>query len=116
MSWDNCGTDSKGREIGYCIDAICDHPDCNKEINRGVAYACRGMHGESEFDCEKYFCDEHLYFPDSFTETEDKDEGVLLEKYIDGLDYINSLCENCCRRFATWWKEEGKEDYVKNYN
>lgn len=60
MGWANCGTDSKGRPIGYAFSATCDHDGCDKEIDRGLSYACDGMHGETEFGCEKYFCDEHL--------------------------------------------------------
>lgn len=65
MGWGNCGTDSKGRPIGYIFDATCDHPDCIKEINRGLDYACGGMHGETEFGCEKYFCYDHLIYSET---------------------------------------------------
>lgn len=61
MGWSNCGTDSKGRPIGYAFEAICDHPGCTKEIDRGLGYACGGMHGEDEHSCEGYFCEDHLY-------------------------------------------------------
>jgi hypothetical protein len=73
MGWANCGEDSAGRPIGYAFAATCDHPGCDKEIDRGLAYACGGMHGEgclggeddidweaSYPSCEKYFCYEHL--------------------------------------------------------
>lgn len=60
MGWGNCGTDSQGRPIGYVFEATCDHPDCNKTIDRGLSYACGDMHGETEHGCEKYFCSEHL--------------------------------------------------------
>ena len=60
MGWSYCGTDSDSRDIGYSIDATCDHKGCNKKIDRGLAYACGGMHGQNEYDCEKYFCYEHL--------------------------------------------------------
>jgi len=59
MGWANCGQDSQGRYIGYGVDAICDHPDCSKEINRGLPYVCGTMHGDDEISCEKYFCEEH---------------------------------------------------------
>lgn len=60
MGWGNCGTDSKGRPIGYSHSATCDHPVCNAEIDRGLSYACGGMHGETEYGCEGYFCTQHL--------------------------------------------------------
>ena len=59
MGWGDCGTDSEGRNIGYVWPAICDHPNCEVEIDRGLGYACGDMHGESEWYCEKYFCGEH---------------------------------------------------------
>lgn len=60
MGWAYCGTDSNGRDIGYGVEATCDHPGCNEIIDRGLAYACGGWHGETEYACEKYFCGEHL--------------------------------------------------------
>lgn len=62
MGWANCGDDSKGRPIGYAHPATCDHDGCDKPIDRGLAYACGGMHGEEDYSCEGYFCSEHLVF------------------------------------------------------
>ena len=59
MGWMHCGEDSKGRDIGYGVSAVCDHPDCSKPIDRGLGHACGGMHGDQE-GCEKYYSDEHL--------------------------------------------------------
>lgn len=59
MGWANCGEDSKGRLIGYAHEATCDHPGCNAKIDRGLSYACGGMHGQNEVDCEGYFCSAH---------------------------------------------------------
>lgn len=67
MGWGHCGQDGKGREIGYLIDAVCDHKGCDEEIDRGLAYACGGMHGNETLPlvdievCERYFCPSHLY-------------------------------------------------------
>lgn len=61
MGWANCGEDSKGRPIGYAHEAVCDFPGCNVEIDRGLSYACGGMHGDRDgFQCEGYFCSTHL--------------------------------------------------------
>lgn len=62
MGWSDCGVDSTGRPIGYAYDAVCDHPECSKEIDRGLSYACGGMHGEDSPNgsCELYFCWNHL--------------------------------------------------------
>lgn len=59
MGWANCGTDREGRPIGYAHETVCDQDGCNKEIDRGLDFACGGMHGEDEYSCEKYFCWDH---------------------------------------------------------
>ena len=64
MGWGSCGTDSKGRPIGYAHEGICDHEGCDAEIDRGLAFACGGMHGEDECGCEGYFCIQHLTLAD----------------------------------------------------
>lgn len=61
MGWANCGDDSNGRPIGYAHTATCDHPGCTKQIDRGLAYACGGMHGD-EYGCERYVCGEHTRY------------------------------------------------------
>ena len=92
MGWGNCGTDSKGRLIGYYHSGTCDHPGCEKEISRGVDAACGGMHGTDEGGCEQYFCDKHLEM------VPDYDQELRAAQ----------LCESCA---AEWnktheWKEE----------
>jgi hypothetical protein len=59
MGWADCGTDSKGRPIGYAFQGACDHPGCEVELDRSLSYVCGGMHGEDEWSCEGYFCEEH---------------------------------------------------------
>jgi hypothetical protein len=64
MGWADCGTDSKGRPIGYAHVATCDEPGCEGAIDRGLEYACGGMHGPQDLRgngtcCELYFCAAH---------------------------------------------------------
>ena len=67
MGWSYCGTDEDGRDIGYGISAVCDHPGCEKEIDRGLSYVCGDEHhGYFNDDepvcyqgCGKYFCGDH---------------------------------------------------------
>ncbi len=47
MGWANCGEDSQGRPIGYAHEGICDHPGCEARIDRGLEFACGGMHGDT---------------------------------------------------------------------
>lgn len=60
MGWSDCGLDEKGRSIGYAHEAVCDHKGCKTRIHRGLAYACAGMHGQGEWGCDQYFCEDHL--------------------------------------------------------
>lgn len=60
MGW-SIGWDSRyHRDIGYGVPAYCDHPDCNAEIDRGLAYVCckEEPQGGDE-GCGLYFCYEH---------------------------------------------------------
>ena len=50
------------RDIGYGIVAYCDHPECNDEINRGLAFVCAGQQLYGGDGCGLYFCSKHLFF------------------------------------------------------
>ena len=63
MSW-AVGYDEKWeRDIGYGVPAICDHPDCNARIDRGLDYTCCDCwpYG-GDRGCGLYFCGKHQYF------------------------------------------------------
>lgn len=90
MGWGNCGEDSKGRPIGYCHAATCDHEGCTKQIDRGLGYACGGMHGTS-VGCEGYFCGDHMVYRN------DPGEGRGVQ-----------VCFECAEALD----EEQKRDYV----
>jgi hypothetical protein len=64
------------RDIGYGVPAYCDHPNCNKEIDRGLSYVCGGQPYGGDRGCGLYFCDNHLH---------------LYEK-------LPQLCERCAPR------------------
>lgn len=52
------GYDSENqRDIGYGVPALCEFPDCNETIDRGMGYACGG--GLPEEGCGRYFCGDH---------------------------------------------------------
>jgi hypothetical protein len=59
MGW-SIGYDSHWeRDIGYGVPAYCDHPDCNKKIDRGLGYVCGGEPYGGEHGCGLYFCGQH---------------------------------------------------------
>ncbi len=62
MGW-SIGYDSNWeRDIGYGVPAICDHPKCNKKIDRGLSFVCGGDPYGGEYGCGLYFCEEHLSY------------------------------------------------------
>jgi hypothetical protein len=89
MSW-AIGWDGEWkRDIGYSVPAVCDHPDCDTEIDRGLSYVCGGEPYGGEVGCGLYFCEQHL----TFAFLEDEDETMSPQ-----------LCEVCAAEF-------GKDDY-----
>ena len=61
MGW-SLGFDSNyNRAIGYSVEAICDHPGCTEEINRGLSHVCGGALYGGEEGCGLYFCGKHLF-------------------------------------------------------
>ncbi|ADX88678.1 hypothetical protein TUST1-15_00910 [Vibrio phage ICP1_2005_A] len=83
MGW-GYGVLGNGKEIGYCVEAVCEHEGCGKKIDRGLSHACGGMHGQDEYSCEGYFCEEHcqnylLTFEGNFIKVCDKCKDILLE-------------------------------------
>ena len=62
MGW-SIGYDSNWkRDIGYGVPAICDHPDCDKEIHRGLSHVCGNAPYGGDTGCGLYFCGKHLTF------------------------------------------------------
>jgi hypothetical protein len=78
MGW-AVGYDEKWkRDVGYGVPSVCDHPDCEAEIDRGLAYVCGGGPYGGGLGCGLYFCDKHLTY----------DFGC-------DADEIPQLCERC---------------------
>lgn len=60
MSW-SIGYDSKwSRDVGYGVPAVCDHPECNEKIVRGLSYVCGSEPYGGTRGCGLYFCSRHL--------------------------------------------------------
>jgi hypothetical protein len=59
MGW-SIGFDSNWqRDIGYGVPSVCDHPDCNERIDRGLSYVCGGEPYGGDRGCGLYFCFKH---------------------------------------------------------
>lgn len=65
----------EGRWAGYGVPAVCDQPECDEEIDRGLDYICGDEPG-GERGCGLYFCGEHLYY--------------------NATDGDPAMCERCC--------------------
>ena len=59
MSW-AIGYDNKWkRDVGYGVPSLCDHPDCEVEIDRGLAHVCKEQQPKGGDGCGLYFCEDH---------------------------------------------------------
>lgn len=111
MGYAFCGTDRNGREIGYGIEAACDLPECGKQIDRGLAFACGGEHGDGCYSCEKYFCEDHLECPtwegmyDGYDDLEFDMCDVVWE-IIEEQCRIPVLCPSCRDEFVKMVTED----------
>jgi hypothetical protein len=62
MGW-SIGFDTNWqRDIGYGVPAICDHPDCAEEIDRGLECVCGSEPHGGDRGCGLYFCSKHLHY------------------------------------------------------
>lgn len=60
MGW-SFGYDSNWkRNIGYSVEAVCDHPYCVEVIDRGLSYVCGGESYGGDTGCGLFFCTDHL--------------------------------------------------------
>lgn len=66
-----------GREVGYAVEAKCDWPECEADIDRGLSFMCGGP-AFCDAGCEGYFCEEHLHSLDPI-----------------GDEHITHLCRPC---------------------
>lgn len=93
MGW-ALGEGKDGRDIGYGVPAFCDHPDCAKEIHRGLAYVCGMINTEGEDrGCGLHFCTDHLRHSPKY----------------------GQLCERCWpRQREPWTRKADHPDWIKH--
>jgi len=66
MGW-AVGVGKDGRDIGYGVPALCDHPDCDRKIDRGLSYVCGMINTDGEDrGCGLHFCPDHLRYSPKF--------------------------------------------------
>lgn len=65
MGWSLGFDPNWNRFIGYGVPAFCDHPGCDAEIDRGLAYVCCGQEPYGgERGCGLFFCPKHQHGPE----------------------------------------------------
>lgn len=106
MSW--AIGEFNGRDIGYGVPAICDHPGCGASIDRGLAYVCGGDAYGGEHGCGLFFCGEHRRYAG-----ERRDNASLCSRCYSGRqafeptpdtpEWINHKLTH--RSWATWRAE-----------
>lgn len=62
MGWSIGWSDKHQRDVGYGVPCTCEHPDCNEQIDRGLAHVCGDMHDGGDHGCGLYFCESHLEY------------------------------------------------------
>jgi|SRR5436190_11618140 len=72
-----------GRDIGYGVPALCDHPNCVAKIDRGLAYVCGGDAYGGDVGCGLFFCEEH--------------RSYSRKRASNGERVTKSLCKRCRR-------------------
>jgi len=104
MGWSDCGEviyKGKARRIGYGVSAKCDG-GCGKTIDRGLGYACGGMHGNmTGRSCEGYFCAECL----GYNPIPHEDEDILADVNSPRVETI-SVCPECYQEYLLAVKAE----------
>lgn len=62
MGWSIGFDDDWNRDVGYGVPAVCDHPECSADIDRGLSYVCGSDPYGGANGCGLYFCEKHLFF------------------------------------------------------
>lgn len=58
IGWDS----TWNRDIGYGVPAVCDHPDCSEQIDRGLSHVCGEEAYGGDSGCGLFFCSKHLAY------------------------------------------------------
>lgn len=82
MSWAIGFSKNQNRDVGYSVSAICDHPGCAVEIDRGLGYICCENINHNA-TCGAFYCAEHRENYVYGDEVEDMDEDELEALGID---------------------------------
>jgi hypothetical protein len=62
MGWSIGYDETWNRDVGYGVPAMCDHPGCGAEIDRGLSFVCGGAAFGGEHGCGLFFCSDHRMY------------------------------------------------------
>lgn len=89
---------------GYGVPAVCEHPGCDEEIDRGMSFACGGE-PFSEYGCDRYFCGKHR-----MCKGWDAENGRWCRHRNDCECEFIEVCERCAKNKPPFpYKPEVKE-------
>ncbi|DAB40272.1 MAG TPA: hypothetical protein CFH81_08745 [Sulfurovum sp. UBA12169] len=94
MSWAVGFDEHWGRDVGYGVPAICDHPDCKKKIDRGLSYVCGGDPYGGEHGCGLFFCEEHFHI-------------------VATSDSSKFVCERCAKNEQPFFPKHDTKEWIK---
>lgn len=89
MGYANYDLDDGKGPRGYAVETKCEHPGCDKSIDRGLAFLCYG--------CTGYFCNEHQTC--AWVTAADEDEDIV-EDVIE-FECFAGKSSQCCKKCAT---------------
>jgi len=119
IGWDNTWK----RDIGYGVPALCDHPDCNEKIDRGLNYICGGVPYGSDKGCGLFFCEKHKNLDlcercenneDPFEPKEDIDDWTTFKLYASSWEEWRKENPDCVRQIRLKMSVKHFAENVKN--
>lgn len=68
MGWDIGFDTNWQRDVGYGVPSKCDHPGCDKDVDRGLGYVCADQEPYGgEHGCGLFFCEDHSHNTEDHT-------------------------------------------------
>lgn len=110
MGWSIGYDEDWKRDIGYGVPAVCDHPDCNEEINRGLSYVCGGDAYGGSRGCGLYFCEKHLIQHFKLPQLCERCSPRVKKSFIPKIDHIDWVKHKLIDGSWEQWRKENPEE------
>lgn len=110
MGW-AVGTGKDDRDIGYGVPALCDHPDCDKQIHRGLSYVCGMINTDGEDrGCGLHFCTEHLLYSPKYGQLCERCYPRQKKSFIRKPDIAEWLNHKLTNESWQQWRDENPDE------